>query len=66
MRLVSTVTSTRWPFFAQSLALGDQVVDLLLDRADDHRRIDQPGRPDHLLDEDALRCAPSPTGRAWR
>ena len=47
-------------------ALGDQVVDLLLDRADDHRRIDQPGRPDDLLDEGALRCAPSPTGRAWR
>src|SRR5260370_5432042 len=35
-------------------ALGDQVVDLLLDRADDHRRIDQPSRPDDLLDEGAL------------
>ena len=54
MRLVSTVTSTRSAFLAQSLALGDQVVDLLLDRADDHRRIDQPGRPDDLLDEGAL------------
>jgi hypothetical protein len=26
------------------LALGDQVVDLLLDRTDDHRRVDQAGR----------------------
>jgi hypothetical protein len=35
-------------------AFGDQVVDLLLDRADDHRRVDEAGRPDDLLDEGAL------------
>ncbi len=43
-------------FLRAVLALGDQVVDLLLDGPDDDRRVDQPGRTDDLLDEDALRA----------
>ena len=41
--------------------LADQVVDLRARRADVDRRIDQPGRADHLLDEHAagLRRSPS-------
>jgi hypothetical protein len=35
------------------LGLDDQVVDLVLDRLDLDRGVDQPGGPDHLLDEDA-------------
>jgi hypothetical protein len=35
------------------LAFGDDVVDLAFGRADDGDRVDQAGRADHLLDEDA-------------
>jgi hypothetical protein len=34
--------------------LVDEVVDLALRRPDHHLRVDQPGRPDHLLDHLAL------------
>ena len=37
--------------------LADQVVDLALRRFDDDLRVDQAGRPDHLLDELAARLA---------
>ncbi len=48
--LVSVVTSTRSLFSARSLISCHQVVDLALGRLDDHLRVDQAGRPDHLLD----------------
>ena len=46
------------------LHLGEQVVDLAAGRADLDRRVDQAGRADHLLDEDACRSAPAPNGPA--
>ena len=53
MRLVSVVTSTRWPELGHLVAFVDEVVDLRRRGADFHGRIDQPGRADDLLDEDA-------------
>ena len=47
-------------------ALGHQVVDLALDRADDAFGIDQPGRPDHLLREHAAGLAHLPRARGRR
>ena len=44
--------------------LADEVVDLWARRPDVDRRIDQPGRTDDLLDEDAAGFVPSPSGRA--
>ena len=50
---------------ARDLAdLADQVVDLGARRPHLDRRIDQPGRADHLLGEHAAGLVPSPTGRA--
>ncbi len=49
-----------------SAAFGDQVVHLGFHRADFHRRIDQPGGPDHLFGEDAAGALHLPLARAWR
>ena len=46
--------------------LADQVVDLRARRADVDRRVDQPGRADHLLDEHAARLGDLPLGRRRR
>ena len=53
MRLVSVVTRTRSPFSTRVADLGEQVVDLVGDRADLDLRIEQAGRADDLLDDDA-------------
>ena len=53
MRLVSVVTSTRSPRAATVANLAQQVVDLPLHRPHVDHRIDQPGRPDDLLDDHA-------------
>ena len=55
MRLVSVVTSTRSPRRDALADLVEQVVDLALRRPDLDLRIDQPGRADDLLDDDAAR-----------
>ena len=62
MRLVSVVTSTLSPRRGALADLGEQVVDLVRDRADLDLGIEQAGRADDLLDDDALglRRAPSP------
>ena len=55
MRLVSTVTRRAVARAAAvSLDLAQQVVDLAAGRAHLDRRVDEAGRADHLLDEDAL------------
>ena len=54
MRLVSVVTSTRSPDLDALADLAEQVVDLAADRADLDLGIEQAGRPDDLLDDDAL------------
>ena len=51
---VSVVTSTRSLRSARSRISRDEIVDLALGGLDDDLRVDQPGRPDHLLDELAL------------
>ncbi len=48
------------------LRLMDQIVDLALDRAHFDRRIDQPGRADHLFGEDAARALHLPRSRRRR
>ena len=48
--LVSVVTRTRSFLLGAVADLVDQVVDLALGRLDDHLGVDQPGRPDDLLD----------------
>ena len=53
MRLVSTVTSARLPGGGDLAHLVEQVVDLHRHRADLDRRVDEAGRADHLLGEDA-------------
>ncbi len=45
-------------------AFGHQIVDLVLDRADDAGRVDEAGRPHHLLDEDAAGALHLPAARA--
>ena len=55
MRLVSTVTSERKPFAAHLPHLADKIVDLRARGPHLDRRVDQAGRADHLLDEDAAR-----------
>ncbi len=47
-------------------AFGQQVVDLVLDRADDADRVDQAGRADHLLDEHAAGALELPGRRRGR
>ena len=49
-------------------AFGHQVVDLVLDRPDDAGRIDEPGRPDDLLDKDAAGALhlPAPRGGGYK
>ena len=61
MRLVSVVTRTLSPLRGALADLGEQIVDLVRDRADLDLGIEQAGRPDDLLDDDALglRRAPS-------
>ncbi len=54
MRLVSVVTSTRSLPLGPLLDLAHEVVDLALGRLDDDLGIDQPRRPDDLLDDVAL------------
>ena len=54
--LVSVVTSTRSPPHPV-VDLLHQIVDLALGRLDDHLRVDQPGRPHHLLDDLARHLA---------
>ena len=51
MRLVSVVISTRSPMRDAQLDLRQHVVDLRAHRADLDLRIDQAGRPHHLLDD---------------
>ena len=53
MRLVSVVTSTRSLRRRAVANLREQIVDLALDRTHFDRRIHQPGRANHLLDDDA-------------
>ncbi len=48
------------------LDLGEQVVDLAAGRADLDRRVDQAGRADHLLDEDAAGLLQLPVPRRRR
>ena len=45
--------------------LADQIVDLGAGGAHLDRRVDQPGRADHLLGEHAAGSRSAPTGRAW-
>ena len=66
MRLVSTVTARGSPRAATRAQLADEVVDLGARRADLDRRIDQPGRADHLLDEHAAGLVELPAGRRRR
>jgi hypothetical protein len=58
MRLVRVVTSTRWSFSTRVADLREEVVHLLAHRAHGDLRVDEPRRPDDLLDE-RPRAAPS-------
>ena len=66
MRLVSTVTSTRLPGAGDLADLVEEVVDLHRDRADLDRRVDEAGRADHLLGEDAAGLVELPGRRGGR
>src|SRR5438067_1342708 len=48
------------------LRLVDEIVDLILDRLDLDRRVDEPGRPDHLLGEDSASLVHLPRARRRR
>ena len=45
--------------------LGEQIVHLPGDGPDDHGRVDQARRPDHLLDDHAARLLAARTGPGW-
>ena len=55
MRFVSVVTSTRSPPRGPLADLFQEIVDLSSNRPDLQHRIDEPGRADDLLDDDASR-----------
>ena len=55
MRLVSVVTEDAQALVAHVAALGEEIVDLVLDGADDDFGVDEARGADHLLDEDATR-----------
>ena len=66
MRFVSTVISAAIAGLRGGADLADEIVDLRARRADVDRRIDQPGRADHLLDEHAAAFVQFPAARRRR
>jgi hypothetical protein len=64
MRLVSVVTSTRSSRSTRA-DLGQQVVDLVADRAHLDLRVEQARRPDDLLDDTPPATARARSRPAW-